>query len=272
MSESISESIMPVQGQESQDVAIVARNTAVASFVLRQGLDVSPEKAPLIIGAKVEIAGTKASSGEALNPEEQALVHLGKVVSALDAATEKGLIGTALEAEDLADALVHTPDFDPFAALRHLTKKVGLLERPLTPTEVAGALTLHQDLPGASLSTLARAADAAGVVLTPNMGELDIAAVLGEIELGDFDVTFRRVVTDWRGNPTTKEFTRSVSGGRKVKPVSDAQVGSADGIPAGGIGAYVEAYADFSGDPSVLDPEGSEPRRRVVRLSNKYEQ
>ena len=235
---------------------------AVESFVGKLNLPVDTD--PAVLQAEITLAEAAREAtqetGTQLSLRQEALIHLGRTMSAMDKVIGKGLIATPEEAEVVTDALVWT-DINPSSALKYLSKQVGRMERVLSPGELAGALTLLEDCPDASISALARAADMVGVALEPEMGTDEANRVFDVVESFTGEVAYRKVVDSQEG-PIIMTSFREV--GRVVvpRPVSDGQV-----VPLGADAPtsseeYIIDYAVMSGDTSVLGEAqpGDEPR------------
>lgn len=94
---------------------------------------------------------------------------------AVENAVRKGYINTPEEAADLTYALLSS-GLDPKSTLRYLKKnkgKISNLGRTLSPSELAGAIGIIEDLsahfPGVSIATIARVADALDIRLDEEM-------------------------------------------------------------------------------------------------------
>lgn len=140
---------------------------------------------PSVLMAMAELAEQKEKSSR--TSQERATLHLSRSLRALSKAIAKGRLTSSEDVELLADSLVYTR-LDPSATLGYLKEGgKGNLERALTPIELAGCISLLDDLDDAdhpvSISVIAQVADSLGIKLdTGVINEEDIAGISAAIE------------------------------------------------------------------------------------------
>ncbi len=193
-----------------------AYETALESFTEKNSMFKDSDQAVLMAEADLALDKPKGER----TAREKALVHLSDTMMVMGNAVEKNLVTTQADAELLTDAMIYG-SVSPIGAIKYL-KKSGhsALERPLTPKELAGAITLHQDFAyydeSVSIATLARIADMVGVSLAGEIDEHDTNLILSSLERYDGSVDLHVVVDDPEDGPVAARKKRNIIGSTVV--------------------------------------------------------
>lgn len=197
------------------DVELLKESTvssAIESFMGRYGAFAEGDQALVMAEAELAFDKDKADRSQ----RERALVHLSDTIVAVSNAAEKGLVKNPEDAEKLTDALIYGV-VSPRTAIKYLRRAGNTdLERPLSPSELAGVISLHSDISYANekvtIATIARAADAVGVSLSGEIDEYDTDMIMASLKHYEGDTEYSTIVDDPEDGPVSVRKKVGVAG------------------------------------------------------------